>query len=154
MGTWGYVYCACLSATIRTCNLHKYYKCLIGVCVSSIIFNMCRSLTCRQRYKKFGDSPSQLYCRHPRCLPVFDLSVSCLPFVFNLLSHSIILSGPPSARSLSGSALPTVIWQLYEFYTLTECNYVRLISWNGSSVPWRWHLMTFDKIWPDSRQFI
>lgn len=34
-------------------------------------------------------------------------------------------------RSSAPSVL-TVIWQLYEFYTLAEYNYVQLISWNGS----------------------
>lgn len=80
--------------------------------------------------------------------PPFTLSVSCLPFVINLLPRSIILSAPPSARSLAPQ--PTVIWQLYEFYTLAECNYVQLISRNGSQAPRHRSLMTFDNRRADS----
>lgn len=63
----------------------------------------------------------------------FTLSVSCLPFCFQ--PHSFTPSFCLRFHLLncsSASGMPTVIWLLYEFYALTEYNYVQLISWNGS----------------------
>lgn len=92
------------------------------VCCFSLSISICLSLSSNQSLSSPpppSSPPSPFHLVRllsPLCFRPRSLAPSFCP-CFHLLDRS------------SASGVPTVIWQLYEFYTLSEYNYVQLISW-------------------------